>query len=153
MKKKLFIVALALTASAAIAADIGVSLSVGQPGFYGQIDIGDYPQPQLLYRQPIYIDPYGRGRPPIYMHVPPGHAKNWSKHCREYNACGERVYFVQDNWYQREYVPRHQERHGGHPEGRRDEHRDEHRGDERGHSRNEPHNEPPGNDGNHGHNH
>jgi len=31
------------------AADVGVSISVGQPGFYGQIDIGDFPQPQLIY--------------------------------------------------------------------------------------------------------
>jgi hypothetical protein len=51
-------------------------------------------------------------RPPIYLRVPPGHAKHWSKHCHEYNACGERVYFVQDDWYQHEYVPRYQERHG-----------------------------------------
>jgi hypothetical protein len=52
-------------------------------------------------------------RPPIYLRVPPGHAKHWSKHCREYNACGERVFFVQDNWYNREYAPRYQENHGG----------------------------------------
>lgn len=153
MKKQLIILALALTASAAIAADIGVSVSVGQPGFYGQIEIGDYPQPQLLYRQPIYIDAYGRGRPPIYMHVPPGHAKHWSKHCREYNACGERVYFVQDKWYQREYVPRHRERHGRPPQGRHDDRRDDHRDDDRGPPRNEPHNEHPGNNGNHGRSH
>src|SRR2546425_10235251 len=24
---------------------------------------------------------------PIYLHVPPGHAKHWRKHCHEYNAC------------------------------------------------------------------
>jgi hypothetical protein len=34
-----------------------------------------------------------------YQQVPPGHARNWRKHCREYNACGERVYFVQNDWY------------------------------------------------------
>jgi hypothetical protein len=28
------------------------------------------------------------------MHVPPGHAKNWSKHCSRYNACAYPVYFV-----------------------------------------------------------
>jgi hypothetical protein len=26
----------------------------------------------------------------------------------EYNACGRPVYFVRDDWYQREYVPRYQ---------------------------------------------
>jgi hypothetical protein len=48
--------------------------------------------------------------PPIYLRVPPGQAKNSRNHCREYNAYGEQVYFVQDNWYNREYVPRYQER-------------------------------------------
>lgn len=70
-------------------------------------------------------------QPPIYLRVPPGHAKNWRKHCHKYNACGERVYFVQNNWYQREYVPRYQER----QRDRRDEGRDDDRGG-RGNNRN-----------------
>jgi hypothetical protein len=98
---------------AALAADVGVSLSIGQPGFYGRLDIGDYPRPRVLYRQPMIIE---RGvlmdRPPIYLRVPSGHARHWRKHCREYYACGERVLFVQDNWYNREYVPRYQKQHG-----------------------------------------
>ncbi len=112
MKHLLF--AAALLASAPLhAADVGVSISVGQPGFYGRIDIGDFPQPRILYPEPMVIERGPMQRPPVYMRVPPGHAKNWSKHCREYNACGERVYFVQDNWYQNEYVPRYQEKHRG----------------------------------------
>ena len=99
MKRLLFAAALAAVAtSPVLAADIGVSLSIGQPGFYGRIDIGDYPKPQLVYPQPVVIERAPVGRPPIYLHVPPGHAKHWRKHCREYNACGEQVYFVQDNW-------------------------------------------------------
>ncbi len=47
-----------------------------------------------------------------------GYSKHWSKHCREYNACGERVFFVQDNWYSQHYAPReheqHRERHDDH---------------------------------------
>jgi hypothetical protein len=67
-------------------------------------------------------------REPIYLRVPPGHARHWAKHCREYNACGERVFFVQDDWYNREYVPRYQEQH----RDRREEHReDHHRGNHR----------------------
>ena len=66
-------------------------------------------------------------RPPIYLHVFPGHATHWRKHCREYNACDERVYFVHDTWYDREYVPHYQERHRNRQErqasGRRDEER------------------------------
>ncbi len=139
MKRLLFAAALAVAASAvpALAADVGVSISIGQPGFYGRIDIGDYPQPRLLYREPrvIYRE---AAREPIYLHVPPGHAKNWRKHCRQYDACGERVYFVQDSWYNQVYVPRYQKRH----HDRRDERGNDHRGgkndrhdDNRDHSR------------------
>jgi hypothetical protein len=36
---------------------------------------------------------------PIYLHVPPGHAKDWRKHCRKYDACGQPVYFVVSDEY------------------------------------------------------
>jgi hypothetical protein len=110
----------AASTTSAFAADVGVSVSIGQPGFYGQIDIGDYPRPQLIYMEPRMIERGYDNRPPIYMHVPPGHAKHWDKHCHEYHACGERVYFVQDNWYNHEYIPRYRERHGDHHDYRRD---------------------------------
>ena len=132
------VAALLMIVSAPVTAtDVGVSLSIGQPGFYGQIDIGDYPPPQLIYRQPMMVERVVIERPPIYLRVPPGHAKNWRKHCREYNACGERVYFVQNNWYQREYVPRYQQRHGNRPGGYREVRQDGHRDDYRGNNRNE----------------
>jgi len=35
----------------------------------------------------MLIVPQTAPPPPVYLHVPPGHAKNWRKHCREYNAC------------------------------------------------------------------
>jgi hypothetical protein len=95
----------------ALAADVGVSVTVGQPGFYGRIDIGDFTHPRVLYPQAIIVE---RGmpvnRPPLYLRVPPGHAKNWKKHCHEYHACGERVLFVHDDWYEHEYVPHYQEK-------------------------------------------
>lgn len=102
-------------------AEVGVSVSIGQPGFYGRIDIGNYPPPLLIYPQPLVIE---RVRPgvsyaPIYLHVPPGHAKKWHKHCHRYQACGRPAYFVQDRWYNDVYVPRYRERR-------------EHRHDERG---------------------
>ena len=132
---KHFLIATAVAAATlttpALAADVGVSISIGQPGFYGRLDIGDYPQPQVIYRQPMAIERVPMDRPPIYLRVPPGHAKHWSKHCREYNACGERVFFVQDNWYNREYAPRYQEQHRDRGNGRRDEHKDDHRGNQK----------------------
>ena len=95
---KRFLIAAAVAAATittpALAADVGVSVSIGQPGFYGRLDIGDYPQPQVIYRQPMAIERVPMDRPPIYLRVPPGHAKHWRKHCREYNACGERVFFA-----------------------------------------------------------
>jgi len=78
-------------------------------------------------------------RPPIYLHVPPGHAKNWRNHCHEYNACGERVFFVQNDWYNREYIPRYQEQHRDRQEDRRDDRRDERRDDRRGNQDNDRH--------------
>jgi len=130
-------------AAPGLAADVGVSINIGQPGFYGQIDIGGYPQPQLIYPQPVIIERVPPGRPPIYLRVPPEHAKHWKKYCREYRACGERVYFVHDNWYQREYIPRYQEQHRDrrdeHGDRRGDEHRgergSEHSGNDRGRGR------------------
>jgi hypothetical protein len=130
MKCLLFAVALAAT-STVYAADVGVSINFGQPGFYGQIDIGDYPPPRLIYRKPVIIERVTVVRPPIYLHVPPGHAKNWRKHCHEYNACNERVYFVQNKWYENEYVPRYQERHGDRRNGRRNGGNDNHGGNDR----------------------
>ena len=124
-------VAAATVATPALAADVGVSVSIGQPGFYGQIDIGGYPQPQVIYRQPRVIERVPMGRPPVYLRVPPGHARHWRRHCGEYNACGERVYFVQDNWYNREYVPRYQEQHRDRRDDRRDERRDDRRDERR----------------------
>lgn len=109
--RKLAILAAALASSASFAADVGVSVSIGQPGFYGQIDIGNYPQPRVIYREPRIIERVTVERAPVYMRVPPGHAKHWDKHCYEYHACNRRVYFVQDDWYEHEYVPRYQERH------------------------------------------
>lgn len=143
---KLFLIAAAVAvatlATPALAADVGVSISIGDPGFYGRIDIGDYPQPQVLYRQPMVIERVPMDRPPIYLRVPPGHAKHWSKNCRKYNACGERVYFVKDDWYSREYVPRYQERHRDRKDDRRDARRDDNRGKQK--------NDRQGNDKGHG---
>ena len=132
MKRLLFPAALAAVTAPALAADVSVSVSIGQPGFYGRLDIGGYPQPQVLYRRPIAVERVPENRPPVYLRVPRDHAKHWRKYCRKYNACGERVFFVQDDWYHREYAPRYQEQH----RERRDKHRedrDDRHGDNRNH--------------------
>lgn len=127
MKRSLLIAASCLAAAVSMpvmAADVGVSITVGQPGFYGHIDIGDFPAPAVIYPQPVVIQPvpYGVVAQPMYLRVPPGHYKKWSKHCAQYNACGRPVYFVRDNWYNDVYVPRYQEKYGRDRYGDRDRH-------------------------------
>jgi len=105
---------LALFAGAASATDVGVSVQISQPGVYGRIDIGRFPQPQVIVAQPVWV-----ARPavvvaqpqPMYMWVPPGHRKDWRKHCHHYHACGVPVYFVRHDWYDSHVKPKG---HGGH---------------------------------------
>ena len=120
MKRFLCAAAIALASTSTLAADVGVSVSVGQPGFYGTIDIGNFPRPQVIYQQPMVVQPVPVGvvMQPLYLRVPPGHAKHWRQHCGDYNACGRPVYFVRDEWYNNTYVPQYRERHGhGHGDG------------------------------------
>ena len=114
MKRLLRARLLTLTASTALATDVGVSISIGQPGFYGQIDIGNAPRPVLVYPQPVVVQPVHVVQPvqPIYLHVPPGHAKNWKKYCQKYDACARPVYFVKDDWYENVYVPYYEQERG-----------------------------------------
>jgi uncharacterized protein YcfJ len=106
--KRLSCLIAALAMSAPVfAGDVGVSVRVGEPGFYGRIDVGNLPAPRVVYAQPIVVAPasYNVAPAPIYLRVPPGHARNWRKHCARYDACGVPVYFVQDRWYNDVYVP------------------------------------------------
>ena len=116
--KTLATLALALAAAPALAqTSVGVSIGIHQPGVYGRIDIGNFPPPPVIYPQPVVIAPtpvavYQR---PVYLYVPPGHQKDWRKHCYRYAACGQPVYFVQEQWV----VERWDERRG---RGRGDDH-------------------------------
>lgn len=112
--------------------NVGVSVQVNQPGLYGRIDIGSVPTPPVLvYQQPVVVvhTPVAVQQRPIYLHVPPGHEKNWAKHCSKYNACGQPVYFVREDWYQQHYMPAHHQ-------GRDDDHGKGHgRGHGKGHDK------------------
>ena len=117
-----YVVSLLLAAATlpAFAADVGVSVTVGQPGFYGRIDIGNAPPPVLIYPQPVVIQRVyvAQPPPPLYLHVPPGHAQKWSKHCHKYDACSRQVYFVKDDWYNNVYVPHYQQVHASSNDGK-----------------------------------
>jgi len=77
MKHFLLIIMIILVAAPTQAADVGVSVSIGQPGFYGRINIGDFYEPAVIYPQPILVRPVYVVPQPIYHHVPPGHVKHW----------------------------------------------------------------------------
>ena len=135
--KRFFVVLILIGAAVpAFAANVGVSISLGEPGFFGRIDIGDAPQPRLIYRDPKIV-----GRvvvsEPLYLHVPVQHARNWSKHCHEYDACGRPVYFVQNRWYNEVYVPARRNR--SHHQDREREHLRGEDHDRGAHGRGNPH--------------
>ena len=112
MKNSLLAILISLVFSPVLADDLGVSISIGQPGFYGQINLGShYPRPQLIYPDPVIAIPpvIVVQQQPIYLYVPPGHAKKWSKHCSRYNACNQPVYFIQESWYNNVYVPHYRD--------------------------------------------
>lgn len=146
MKQLLLAASLLAFSSVCAAQDVGVSINIGQPGFYGRIDIGNTAPPPVIYREPIIVQrPAHYSAEPLYLRVPPGHAKKWSKHCAAYRACGRPVYFVQDNWYLNEYAPRYRAEHGR--GGPHHEERDHSGGHGKGHGRDKDHG------GGHGHGH
>lgn len=108
------IVALVLAgAGVCRAGDLNIHLMLSgevAPGVYGQVQIGNEGPPPLVYAQPMLIEPQRAPLPPVYLHVPPEHAKNWRKHCREYNACNRPVYFVRSKEYEPGYAHRDHDR-------------------------------------------
>ncbi len=139
MKKIVALLFAAVTITSATAGtNVGVSIDINQPGVYGRINIGNVSPPMVVYPQPMVIvqSPVAVHQQPIYLYVPPGHQKNWAKHCHRYNACGQPVYFVQEQWvrerYQEQRRVEHREpqRHEGRDGGRdgRGDRRDQERG-------------------------
>ena len=96
--------------------DIGVTIA-GEitPGVYGRVELGNRPAPRLVYAQPA---PVAVRVEPLYLHVPPGHVKQWRKHCHEYHACNRPVYFV----WSREYEPGYVKEQGGKGGNRKHDH-------------------------------
>ena len=112
------------------AGDLGINVILsGQvaPGVYGQVQLGNAAPPPVVYAQPMLIVPQDAPPPPIYLHVPPGHAKNWRRYCREYNACNRPVYFVRSAEYEPDYERRRHDDDHGHGRGHDD------RGGDHGH--------------------
>jgi len=135
--KKILVSAALVTASVAGWAanvDVGVSIGISEPGVYGRVDIGRFPQPQVIVQRPVII-----GRPvvvnpePVYLWVPPAHRTDWRHNCGRYNACGVPVYFVDNRWYgdhvmrgHERRVDRRDDRHDDRHDRRDDRHDDRH---------------------------
>lgn len=133
----LIVSALAGAATCAQAQNVSVNAVItGEvvPGVYGQVVLGNRPPPPVLYQQPMVVQPVMGAPPgePLYLHVPPGHAKNWRKHCHEYHACDRPVYFVRSAEYEPGFDRARWDREHGHEphdRGHHDEDRDHDHGD------------------------
>ena len=112
-------------------AQTSVPIGINQPGVYGRINIGNVPPPALYRAEPVIIAPRRVvvERQPVYLYVPPTHEQNWGRYCGQYNACGQPVYFVRDEWVRERYESEHpgwnRGRHRGwdKQDGRRDDDR------------------------------
>ena len=95
-----------------------------KPGVYGRVEFGNTPPPVVVYPQPVVIVKEPRPLQPVYLHVPPGHAKHWDKHCHKYNACNRPVYFVKSREYGKDW-----DKHDKH------DYDDHHKGKGKGHNK------------------
>jgi hypothetical protein len=104
MRHSLLALAMLATSAAAADSDVRVILSSDvRSGVYGRVEFGNGPPPPIVYADPVIVSrPRARvvAPAPVYLHVPPGHAKHWNKHCKEYNACDRPVYFVKSEEYE-----------------------------------------------------
>lgn len=104
MKRLAWVLWAAAVSAPALAAEVGVSIAISEPGVYGRIDVGRFPQPTVIAAQPVVITrPVAVAPQPVYLWVPPGHHRRWARHCHEYRACDTPAYFVRNDWY-REHV-------------------------------------------------
>jgi hypothetical protein len=132
MKRIFILIAFVFTTTSFPAvADINLSISIGEPSFYGIIDIGNAPPPVLYYTKPTLITVVpGVTVLPLYLRVPADYRKDWRHHCAEFKACGRPVYFVTDEWYTNIYAPHYKKHHeyyqGRHDYEKKHEHEHEH---------------------------
>ncbi|CAK0779342.1 exported hypothetical protein [Gammaproteobacteria bacterium] len=105
------VAAATITTATSLVFAASLSLNIGHPDYYGRIETEGYSKPQLIESQAVTVERVSEERAPVYLRVPKTYTTSWKDHCGEYNACNERVYFVQDSWYNGEYVPQYQKRH------------------------------------------
>jgi hypothetical protein len=109
MMKTLFASAFSLLLAPVAFAQVSAHIDINQPGIYGRINIGQLPgvavvqpQPIIVAPAPVYVE-----QAPVYLYVPPEHQQNWRRYCGQYHACGQRVYFVREEWVRERYEQEH----------------------------------------------
>lgn len=67
-----------------------------RPGVYGRIEVRNAPPPPLLSSRPVVAsrEPGPSRLEPVYLYVPAGQVRRWSRYCDRYDACERPVYFV-----------------------------------------------------------
>ena len=86
----------------------------------------------IVTTSPVVVE-----RRPIYLYVPPAHQQNWRRYCSHYQACGQPVYFVRDEWVRERYEHEHPGWNNGHHRGwdKHDGHDHDDHGDHGDHGR------------------
>lgn len=140
LRPTLALAAVLLLAGAAHAQQAQVGITIDGPplpGLFGRVQIGaNLPLPPVYLPRPVVVAPppvaVVAPREPLYLWVPPGHRKDWKRHCGAYDACGRPVYFVQERWV-REHEPHRFEKKRGRG------HDDDHPGRGRGRGKDDDH--------------
>ena len=95
-------------------AQVDFSIQLGQPNYYGGLNIQGFPNPQFYNYSPVLIQPLSpEYSQPVYLRVPLYQRQSWGSYCGRYNACQRKVYFVRDNWYRSIYAPRYRNMNNG----------------------------------------
>ena len=95
-------------------AQVDFSIQLGQPNYYGGLNIQGFPNTQFYNYSPVLIQPLSpEYSQPVYLRVPLYQRQSWGSYCGRYNACQRKVYFVRDNWYRSIYAPRYRNMNNG----------------------------------------
>jgi hypothetical protein len=116
------IMILGFAINAANANDLGINVVLEgeiQPGVYGRVELNKNSHPELVYSDPrVVVVEEHHHHEPVYLHVPPGHARHWDKHCHKYHACSRPVYFVMSDEHRKKphkkHKPHHDKKHKHH---------------------------------------
>ena len=91
-----------MTATAANAAT-NISISIGDPGYWGVIPALAGHAPRVWNSAPVVAA--------IYLNVPDRERLDWPRYCGKYNACRRPVHFVRNDWYRNDYAPAYRKAH------------------------------------------